>query len=50
MSEVDIVIAGIGLVTVALVIVGLVSNCTSWHDERRRISRAGRTGSSDKVW
>jgi hypothetical protein len=50
MSEFDIIIAVIGLATVALVIAGVVSNCTSWHDERRRIRRAGRTGSGDKVW
>jgi hypothetical protein len=50
MSELDIILAGVGLATVALVIIGMVSNCARWRDERRRATRAGRIGSSDKVW
>jgi hypothetical protein len=45
-----VIIAGIGLATVALVIAGVASNCSSWHGERRRIRRSRRIGSSDKAW
>ncbi|HEV2549778.1 MAG TPA: hypothetical protein VGU20_20860 [Stellaceae bacterium] len=37
MSKADMLIAAIGLGGVALVIVGILSNSTTWHDEKRRL-------------
>jgi hypothetical protein len=39
MTKSDMLIAAMGLGCVALVIVGVLSNSTIWHDEKRRFGR-----------
>jgi hypothetical protein len=39
MTEFDVVILVLAAVVLALLLLGLISNCTQWHDEQQRVAR-----------